>query len=851
MSWPDERLFRCLFSFDAAHGAAALSRLHATIASVDVPSATTVDLGTNVNPATYAVVRGASTHVAVAVKAVRAAVEAFVREHVTSEPVNGLAPDEEAFLIAPPRALAAEIESTYSVVVDFSADNCLTLAAGTQVEVFGVVSKPELNGHRGTIVSVDASKDRFHVLLDALPGHPPNKPFSLRRSTLRILSGPGGSSGSSRKQRLLLEATRESGTKVRVLHGDLLDSKCGAIVNAANGKLAHSGGVAAAIAAAAGPVCVAECRKAVSDAGGTLSVGTAVPTDAGAVLNARGTTVVVHAVVPPWDLRDQGNAAVLLMQQAVRAALTAAETAGACEVAIPLCGSGIYGWPATRAAEVVMGELVAYAANPATKLTSLNLVDFEAPKAAAAAEALSNLCGAASAAADATSAVPLPKHQWYFYCKELSKRGDGFQPYDYDQNQQVEAAWAAFANGSGPSEVIITGDAGGVKSKSPNIPQGKTAAEYVICFEPRIEDSCQKNVVTEYKRQLKREVCTEPPPLFKVRVAEAARVRGSSGDSRFRITKDGRGGSQMNGGGGASVAAARPSVSVRGFTQDARNGAMALVTEVRASKREKELRVDDAETPSHKLLADMQEAVEGCHGATVELVTGGQRAVVRAFGDTALDSAYGKCAAVHARAREDARKPPPNWVHSVQPADGASFVLTSVGQDSGEWRRVADAVATTMPSAQLTRLERVQNKSLWEDYAQRRADVAKKSADGFSANEAWCFHGTRNFPVADICEAGLDFRYGNAGSMWGVALYIAANASYSHNYSSDGDNGERQFFYVRAALGRSKEMPPDKSIRAPPHGFDSVYGTTQGSRVHMLYNLGQAYPEYIVTYRRS
>ena len=41
-----------------------------------------------------------------------------------------------------------------------------------------------------------------------------------------------------------------------------------------------------------------------------------------------------------------------------------------------------------------------------------------------------------------------------------------------------------------------------------------------------------------------------------------------------------------------------------------------------------------------------------------------------------------------------------------------------------------------------------------------------------------------------------------------------------------------------------------KALRVPPPGHDSVQGSTQGSRVHMLYDLGQAYPEYLVTYRR-
>lgn len=181
-----------------------------------------------------------------------------------------------------------------------------------------------------------------------------------------------------------------------------------------------------------------------------------------------------------------------------------------------------------------MGELLAYAANPATKMTSLDLVDFDGPKAAAAAEALRALCDVSPTAASTTSAVPLQKNQWYFYCRELSKRDDGFQPYDYDQNRQVEAAWAAFIDGSGPSEVAISGDAGGVKSTSLNIARSKTAAKYVICFKARVEDSCQMNVVTNYKRQLKREQCTESSPLHGIQCDSARSLHYAlTGSVRF------------------------------------------------------------------------------------------------------------------------------------------------------------------------------------------------------------------------------------------------------------------------------------------------------------------------------
>jgi O-acetyl-ADP-ribose deacetylase (regulator of RNase III) len=693
LSWPEERLFRGLFGFNAAQGAAALSCLHSIIESVELPTGTTADLGTHFNPATYAVVRGGSTRVAVAAKAVRDAVETFVRNEVTTVPVSGLASDEEALLASRPRALAAEIESTYGVVVDFRTDDSLTLGVGTQVEVFGVASKPELNGQRGAVVNIDTCKDRYHVLLDAAPGYPPNKPFALPARSLRLLSRASGGDGSQNPQ-LLLEATENrTGVKVRALHGDLLYSGCGAIVNAANGRLAHGGGVAAAIATAAGPVCEAECRKAVRAAGGLLATGVAVPTGAGAVLNARGTMVVVHAVVPAWDTRDRGNAAVLLMRQAVRAALVEAEKAGAREVAIPLCGSGIYGWPAALAAEVVVSELMAYASNPACKLTRLDLVDFDGPKAAAAADALRALSGATSAAPGAASSVSLPRPQWYFYCKEISKRDDGFEPYGHDQNQQVEAAWLAYSKGRGPSQVSIMDDAGGVKSKSSYIPYGRTSPKYVICFSPRIEDSCQVNAVTKFARQLKHEERTEPSPEYRSRATEAARVSGngsgsnsgSSGVGRFRITDDGREGSltKSDGGNGgeASAAAARPSVSVRGFTQDARAGVSALVKTVRASKHEMELGVDDAKTPSHAYLLDRQGTASARHGATMELVPSmkQQRAVVDAHGDMNRDSnyaaAHGKSASVRDRKREDPRAPPA-WGRATTPAAGESSTLS-------------------------------------------------------------------------------------------------------------------------------------------------------------------------------
>ena len=67
-----------------------------------------------------------------------------------------------------------------------------------------------------------------------------------------------------------------------MVRGDLLKEPVDAIVNAANGRLAHGGGVAGIISRAAGPALQAECDRLVA-AGGPLAAGSAVVTGAGAL----------------------------------------------------------------------------------------------------------------------------------------------------------------------------------------------------------------------------------------------------------------------------------------------------------------------------------------------------------------------------------------------------------------------------------------------------------------------------------------------------------------------------------------------------------------------------------------
>jgi O-acetyl-ADP-ribose deacetylase (regulator of RNase III) len=119
--------------------------------------------------------------------------------------------------------------------------------------------------------------------------------------------------------------------------GNLLDEPVDAIVNAANGHLAHGGGVAGVIARAAGPE-----LQAASDAWiakhGPLSSGEAAVTTAGK-LPYKG---VIHAVGPR---QGEGGEEEKLFR-ALQSAFRQAAERGWSSVSFPAVSSGIFAVPA-------------------------------------------------------------------------------------------------------------------------------------------------------------------------------------------------------------------------------------------------------------------------------------------------------------------------------------------------------------------------------------------------------------------------------------------------------------------------------------------------------------------------
>lgn len=138
---------------------------------------------------------------------------------------------------------------------------------------------------------------------------------------------------------------------ITVQVGDITELRVDAIVNAANPWLLPGGGVCGAIHRAGGPAIAAQCARIIAEQyPGGVPVGGAVATTAGNLPAGH----VIHAVGPIFGSDPDPDAA---LADTYRACLRQARQLAAASIALPAISTGIYGFPAERAAPIVQRVL--------------------------------------------------------------------------------------------------------------------------------------------------------------------------------------------------------------------------------------------------------------------------------------------------------------------------------------------------------------------------------------------------------------------------------------------------------------------------------------------------------------
>ena len=153
--------------------------------------------------------------------------------------------------------------------------------------------------------------------------------------------------------------------RIRIITADITTLDVDAIVTAANSGLRGGGGVDGAVHRAAGPDLLAACRRI-----GGCPTGDARITP-GYRLRARH---VIHAVGPVWRGGDEGEDD--LLAGAYRASMLLAQRNGLRSIAFPAISTGVYAFPADRAAPVAVATILAHlASDPEMELVILACYD--------------------------------------------------------------------------------------------------------------------------------------------------------------------------------------------------------------------------------------------------------------------------------------------------------------------------------------------------------------------------------------------------------------------------------------------------------------------------------------------
>lgn len=358
----------------------------------------------------------------------------------------------------------------------------------------------------------------------------------------------GGAPDKNAQKDLLYARVGENLT-VRVTTCDIFAAGTDVIVNAANPKLQHIGGIARVIADRAGPAFEAESAASVQ-ARGQVRVGQARATSGGN-LSVRH---VIHAVAPMYNEVTDRQIRPLLAG-AFFSAMEVAHSVGAHSVAIPSLGTGVFNWWPQVAAEQAVIALRRFAHKYPNVRLLVVLMDEVAKKAdffakyvrAAALAARTNAPAATNGLQQKNAAAGgggtlrqagsmshceeavlpplpvLPSHQWYY--DDRTERFDNknaahaWIPYDYDQNMQLEAALAR-----GDEVLEIFGDRLGVVPTHAKKLPGASAPMYKIS----LRDLTQTNVASKWRRHVKRAALgprDPPPPNYAEVLASAKEAR--------------------------------------------------------------------------------------------------------------------------------------------------------------------------------------------------------------------------------------------------------------------------------------------------------------------------------------
>uniref|UniRef100_A0A3B3YSQ8 Poly (ADP-ribose) polymerase family, member 12a n=1 Tax=Poecilia mexicana TaxID=48701 RepID=A0A3B3YSQ8_9TELE len=195
---------------------------------------------------------------------------------------------------------------------------------------------------------------------------------------------------------------------------------------------------------------------------------------------------------------------------------------------------------------------------------------------------------------------------------------------------------------------------------------------------------------------------------------------------------------------------------------------------------------------------------------------------------------------------------PDHWDKTQIPPTGFSRVAVPLTSD--EFQKLEALFRTTLRGFDIIKIERIQNKALWEVFQWQKAQM-KNNNSGREVEEKQLFHGTDSKHIDAICLNNFDWRIcGVNGTAYGKGSYFARDAKYSHSYTGDSD--VKTMFVSRVLVGSYTKG--DSSYVRPPskdggdiNFYDSCVNDIANPSIFVVFEKHQIYPEYLLTYKTT
>ncbi|KAJ0012535.1 hypothetical protein NQD34_016869 [Periophthalmus magnuspinnatus] len=169
-----------------------------------------------------------------------------------------------------------------------------------------------------------------------------------------------------------------------------------------------------------------------------------------------------------------------------------------------------------------------------------------------------------------------------------------------------------------------------------------------------------------------------------------------------------------------------------------------------------------------------------------------------------------------------------------------------------EYKEIHELFCQTMKGFEILKIERIQNKAVWEAFQLHKNHMKNKN-NGQPVAEKKLFHGTEPSHVETICATNFDWRLcGVNGTAYGQGSYFARDAKYSHSYT--GTSQDRFMFVSRILVGqytrgRSEYRRPPSKDGSDVNLYDSCVDDVMNPSIFVVFEKQQIYPEYILQYR--